>query len=461
MRSGLKNIFHPLLVVSFFLVMPSLLLSASEAAAQHNEPITLEQAFERALENNHAIRIERFEQDQSSNSVFRGNAGQLPVLSLTGSAELSRNDSEIELADFGSNGGEPQRISVDGAESRTLSAGVELSYTIFDGFSGRYRYRQLQAQDRLTQLSVRMTIENTLLEVAEAYFGVLQQQEQLRIVRENLELSQLRLDTTTEAQRFGTARRLDVLNAEVNLNNDRIAVEDAENGLRQAIRQFMFVLGMEFTDDEPELIDEFNIRDDFPLDELLQSALMNNAMVKLADEEISLAGIQRRLEGTGRYPSLTASARYGYVRQDNDAGNFLFLEELGYTAMLNLRYDLFDGGVTRRSVQNARIAEKSREENKRMMLKQVEKDILNAYSDFQTQHRQLDIASLNVETATLNFENAEESIRVGRISSIELREAQLNLQDARLRQSELRYGLKQQEMLLMLLSGTLLENDGR
>lgn len=182
-------------------------------------------------------------------------------------------------------------------------------------------------------------------------------------------------------------------------------------------------------------------------------------MVKLAEEEVSLAEIQRRLEGTGRFPSLTASARYGYTRQDNDAGNVLFLEELGYTAMLSLRYDLFDGGVTRRSLQNARIAEKSREENKRMMLKQVEKDLLDAWSDFQTQTRQLEIASLNVETAELTFEDAEESIQVGRISSIELREAQLNLQDARLQQSELRFGLKQQELLLLLLSGTLLDDE--
>lgn len=458
MKSGLIRISGPVLMIAFFLVMPSLHAPASVAEAQSGKHITLEQAFEKALQNNHAIRIERFERDQSRNLIFRGNAGQLPTLSLNGTAGFSRNDSEIELADFGSNS-EPQRISINGAESRTLTAGVELNYTIFDGFSGRYRYRQLHSQDRLTGLSVRMTIENTLLEVARAYFGVLQSEEQLRILKENLELSQFRLETTVEAQRFGTARRLDVLTAEVNLNNDKIAVEDAENKLRQSYRQLMFALGMELSDDEPQLTNDFTVQDELPLDELLQSALNNNAMVKLAEEEVSLAEIQRRLEGTGRFPSLTASARYGYTRQDNDAGNVLFLEELGYTAMLSLRYDLFDGGVTRRSLQNARIAEKSREENKRMMLKQVEKDLLDAWSDFQTQTRQLEIASLNVETAELTFEDAEESIQVGRISSIELREAQLNLQDARLQQSELRFGLKQQELLLLLLSGTLLDDE--
>ncbi|MCH8557324.1 MAG: TolC family protein [Balneolia bacterium] len=458
MKSVITGISFSFVMTVFVWVMPFVPSSGFVALAQSGETLTLEQAFERALQNNHAIRIERFEQEQSSNSVFRGNAGQLPVLSLSGSAELSRNDVEIELADFESNGADPRRISVDGAESRTLSAGVEMSYTIFDGFSGRYRYRQLQAQDRLTRLSVRMTIESTLLEVAEAYFGVLQAEEELRIVSENLDLSELRLQTTREALQFGNARRLDVLNAEVNLNNDRISVEQAENGLQQANRALLFALGMEFSDGEPVLTDDFTVQDEMPLDELLQSALTNNAMVKLADEEISLAEIQRRLEGTGRFPSLTASARYGYVRQDNDAGNFTYLEELGYTAMLSLRYDIFDGGVTRRSVQNARIAEKSREENKQMMLKQVEKDLLNAFSDFQTQLRQLDIANLNVETAELNFEDAEESVRVGTISSIELREAQINLQNARLTQNELRYGLKQQEMILLLLSGTLLES---
>jgi len=421
------------------------------------DALTLQQAFERALQHNHAIQIEQLAREQSRNAMFRGNAGQLPTLELSGNASLSRNDTELQLADFNPDGPPGiQRISVDGAESRSLAAGVELNYTIFDGFSGRYRYRQLQSQDRITRLATRLVVENTLLEVAQAYFEVLRTEEQLEIVQKTLALSETRLENTREAQRFGNARQLDVLNAEVNVNTDRIAREEAGNERLQAKRELLYLLGMEMQQELP-LTDTFELQQDLPLDELMAAAFMQNVMVRLSEEELTLAEVQRRLQGSGRFPRLSAQASYGYFRQENDANVLRSVEETGYTAMLTLRYSLFDGGVTRRSVQNAAIAQKSREERKGMVLLEVEKELMNAYSRFQTQLRQLDIAELNVRTAELNFENARETIQVGRISSIELREAQLNLQQARLAQSSLTHGLKQQEMRLLLISGSLLE----
>ncbi len=430
----------------------------SYAQEQASQPLTLDQAFEQALLHNHAIRIESFAREISRNAVFRGNAGQLPTLNLTGSASFSRENSEIELTDF-ENEGNNRRISTEGAESVTLTAGVELGYTIFDGFSGRYRYRRLQNQDRITWYSTRMVMEQTLLEVARAYFDVLQQQENLEIVRDNLNLSETRLETVREAQRYGNARRLDVLNAEVAFNSDRITLEDAQNSLNEARRELMFLLGMDREDPAPEPTDHFDIQDTLPVDEILASALHQNSLVQIASAELSLAETERRLQGSNRYPSLSAQARYGYQRQENDAGLLRSQEQTGYTAMLNLRYSIFDGGVTSRSVQNARISEKSREENRLLVQKQVEKDVLTHFEAFQTRLRQLDIAELNVETAGLNYETAQQAFQIGQITSTELREAQLNLLEARRQQSELKYLIKIQEMQLLVLSGELLSED--
>ncbi len=450
------NVIFSTAAVFFFLVMQTAVLGGVTDRDDPPSSLTLEDALAVALENNHEIRIQDFARQVSRNSVFRGNAGQLPTLDLVGSAEFARDNSELELADFENEGGS-DRISVDGAESLTLSAGVELNYTIFDGFSGRFRYRRLQAEDRITQLSTQVVIEQTLVGVAAAYFNVLEQEERLSITEDNLAISETRLETLREAQRFGNARRVDVLTAEVNVNADKISLEDARNRVAEAYRELLFLLGMDPQDSRPELNDGFSTSDELSLDTILSDALTGNSRILLAGGEKELAATDRRLEGSSRYPSLTARARYGYLRQENDAGVLRSLEETGYTATLNLRFNLYNGGRTSRAIQNARINERSREENKLMIRKEVEKEILNRFGDFETSRRQLEISELNVETAELNLEAALEANRAGQITSTELREAQLNLLEARLQQNELSYLLKLQELELLVLSGRLMD----
>jgi outer membrane protein TolC len=67
--------------------------------------------------------------------------------------------------------------------------------------------------------------------------------------------------------------------------------------------------------------------------------------------------------------------------------------------------------------------------------------------------RQLDLADINVETAQRNFDNSNEAFRLGQISSIELREAQINLLNEMLRLNNLSFAAKQLELSLMVLSG--------
>jgi outer membrane protein TolC len=442
---------------ALFVLFMMMVFQPETARAQNGETLTLEAAFEQALEQNHAVQIELLRREESRNNVFRGNAGQLPTLDLTGSGELSRSNSDFDIASFRPDAPpETNSISTDGAQSLTLNAGVELNYTIFEGFSGRYRYRALQSQDRLTQLSSRINIEQTLIEVAAAYFNLLQQEEALDIVEENLALSQARLERVQEARRVGQARQLDELNAEVDRDTDAISVEEARNQRDEARRELLFTLGMEIEDKAGlQLDDRYEASPELELDMLLQRSINQNAGLSLAQEEVRQAEISKNLENSARYPTLSARARYGYTYQDNDSGQLLRLEETGYTAGLSLRYNIFNGGVTRRAVQNAEINIKNRDENQQMMRKQVEKDLMNAYADWQTQQRQRALAQRSERTAQLNFENAQEAFQRGTISSIELREAQQNLQNARLRLSEISYALKQQEIVLLRISGDL------
>jgi len=426
-------------------------LAPVTAAAQ--QQITLQQAFEIAVENNHDIRVQMIRREQSENSVFRGGAGQLPTLGIIGDAEYSRNDADLEIANFENNGPpEIESISIDDSETRVYNAALQLNYTLFDGFRGQYRFQQLQSQNEATKLSTRISIENTLLNVADAYLAVLSEQENVDILSQNLEVSENRLDRIREDRRTGSATELDLLNAEVNYNADLIELSAAEVELEAAKRSLLFQLGIDGElDVEPTT--RFQTNRNLELQQLLNSAMNQNAVILLSEEQKQSAELNQRLSGSSRYPSVSLRGSYGYFRQEIDASNLPKLETLGFTAGVTFRYNIFNGRQIKREIENRQLDVRSSEIQLQSIQQEVETEVQNVYARYRNTLRQLDLADINVETAQRNFDNSNEAFRLGQISSIELREAQVNLLNEMLRRNNLSFAAKQLELSLMVLSG--------
>lgn len=426
-------------------------LAPVTAAAQ--QQITLQEAFEIAVENNHDIRVQMIRREQSENSVFRGGAGQLPTLGIIGDAEYSRNDADLEIANFENNGPpEIESISIDGSETRVYNAALQLNYTLFDGFRGRYRFQQLQSQNEATKLSTRISIENTLLNVADAYLVVLSEQENVDILSRNLEVSENRLDRIREDRRTGSATELDFLNAEVNYNADLIELSAAEVELEAAKRSLLFQLGIDGEQDvEPTT--RFQTNRNLELQQLLNSAMNQNAVILLTEEQKQSAELNQRLSGSSRFPSVSLRGSYGYFRREIDASNLPKLETLGFTAGVTLRYNIFNGRQIKREIENRQLDVRSSEIQLQSIQQEVETEVQNVYARYRNTLSQLDLADINVETAQRNFDNSNEAFRLGQISSIELREAQINLLNEMLRRNNLSFAAKQFELSLMVLSG--------
>jgi len=440
-------------MIRSFLIVILIVFALAPVTAAAQQQITLQEAFEIAVENNHDIRVQMIRREQSENSVFRGGAGQLPTLGIIGDAEYSRNDADLEIANFENNGPpEIESISIDGSETRVYNAALQLNYTLFDGFRGRYRFQQLQSQNEATKLSTRISIENTLLNVADAYLVVLSEQENVDILSRNLEVSENRLDRIREDRRTGSATELDFLNAKVNYNADLIELSAAEVELEAAKRSLLFQLGIDGEQDvEPTT--RFQTNRNLELQQLLNSAMNQNAVILLTEEQKQSAELNQRLSGSSRFPSVSLRGSYGYFRREIDASNLPKLETLGFTAGVTLRYNIFNGRQIKREIENRQLDVRSSEIQLQSIQQEVETEVQNVYARYRNTLSQLDLADINVETAQRNFDNSNEAFRLGQISSIELREAQINLLNEMLRRNNLSFAAKQFELSLMVLSG--------
>lgn len=447
------------LPILFSIVIAGIVMTQPDQVMAQRQ-ITLQEAFESALMHNHAIEIERVEELKAENLAIPGNAGLLPSLDLIGGGEFSLQDADLEIADFNSEGGEPdvRKINVNGAESRTYNASVQLSYTLFDGFRGQYRYEQLKKQNYAANLSTRIKIENTLLEVADAYLALLRAEENLGIREDNLAISEDRLERIREDRRVGTATELNVLNGEVNYNADKIELSSAGVERDNAVRNLLYLMGQELGDDV-EARDSIVLNESLNPDELLRLSMAQNSALLLAEELTAIAELNKSIAGADRFPTISLSGSYGYFRQEIDASNLPLRETTGFTGAVTFRYNIFSGLSRKRSIDNAKLDVKSSREQVMNVEKEISKEVLNSYERHANTLRQLELTRLNVQTAERNFENSREAFRLGQISSIELREAQLNLLNENLRLNNLTYLAKQNELVLMVLSGQLMNGE--
>ena len=422
-----------------------LLLFAGMSNAQ--EVLTLDRAIALALEHNHGIQIAANDVEAAKNNNNPGNAGLLPTVSASGSYNYSNNNTEIEFI-----GQEPQTIN--GAASTTLAGSLGLNYTIFNGRGTYFNFQRLQVAENLTEASSRLTVENTLIQVLNAYYTVAQAQDNLQTAQQSLAISSERLNRARKAAEFGTQSQLQVLNAQVDLNTDSIALVNGELNVNTARRNLNFLLGNK----APEAFSVANeVAFESGLTEaaLLNEAKNNNASLLIAMENLASSQLGVKSSQANLYPVIGLNAAYGYTQNQNEASVVLSNTSVGFSGGLSLNWSLFNGNQRKTAIQNAKIALESSELQREQASLQVERDILNAWNTYQTRLAVLNAQETAVITAQRNFERTEQQFKLGQVTGTQFREAQLNLNRTQNQRSAARYQAKLSELECLRIAGRL------
>lgn len=412
--------------------------------------LDLSQVIQICLERNYDVVVARNTAESAENAAVPGNAGLTPTVAINGSGSYSVNNTDLEFA------GDIPPTTIDGAQSTGYGANIGLTYALFDGLGTVYSYRQLKNSANIADLEARYTIENTLLISVVTYYNVARLKQQLDISQSNLDISRDRLRRQEVGYDFGSATKLNVLNAEVDYNADSVTVLQARQSWLNERRILNQLLGFEI-DTEYEVDTNVTYAGGIELDSMLNSAMQNNALLLAAAYREQGADFDIKRAQGQRYPRLDLNAQYGYTNNQNEAGILLQQENQGFSGGITLRWILFDGERISAQVKNAKLAYESSQELRDKTATGVERDVKNAWGNYQNDLTVLEIERINVATNVLNFERSQEQFSRGQITSTQFREAQRNLALARINLNNARYTLKLSELELVRLSGRLLQ----
>lgn len=412
--------------------------------------LTLEEATTLALKNNYDIQLAQKNVEVADNNASIYNSGFLPTANLGGSGTITYNTGENETAQGTS--------SFDATDAYQYGASLGVNYVVFNGLARKYNYRSLKEQHNLTELQAQQIIEQTTLQLSNAYYQVAQLTESVNILKSALRVSKSRLTRTQYRNDFGQSTQLDVLNAEVDVNNDSINLLNTVQQMENAKRNLNLILGRNLDEPfEPDTVLAFDLM--LSKDDLRSKAKDRNIMIQQTQSQLRNSEFAIRASKAGWFPSLSANAAYAYQGNQNPASPFLQgSQSYGPQAGVTLSWNLFDGGGTKTRVQNARIQLESQKLQQEQTMYTVERDVLNAHASYETALFVLEAQQDNLETAQRNFDRTNELFKQGQITSIEFRQAQLNVLNAQSSYSQAKYSAKNAELQLKQLAGVLFEN---
>ncbi|OOG77709.1 TolC family protein [Flavobacterium sp. A45] len=417
------------------------------AIGNAQELLTLENAVKIALENNYEIKIADNNLKIDKTNVAIGNAGMLPSISAVATDNNSiQNTSQTRL--------DGNTVELENAKNNSLSYGVALDWTIFDGMKMFAKYEQLKELQKMSDAQLKMTIINKISSVNSVYFDLIQEQQKLSDLDSTIVISQKRLEFTKNRYTIGKSSKLDVLNAQVDLNTDLGNLLKEKQTYANAKTLLNQILARDLNTDF-KVSEGINVDRKLKLVELITLAENQNPelVMQIINKKVSELYL-KQIKGE-RYPIIRVNTGYNFNESKSSLGfttqsssNGL---NYGFTASLNL----FDGDAQNR---NEKIAKMQVDNSQLLIDQQLIQLRSNLTVAFQVYLTNLDLIDLEVNNTAISKQNLEitaEKFKIGTITSVEFRAAQLNYINSRIRLSSAQFQAKLSEITLRELAGNL------
>lgn len=428
-------------------ILSTLILIFVSSALISQSSLTLEDVKAITLENNFGIKIAKNNVQLAENQTDRSVNGFLPTVNAQGGLN-------------GNFGGASQKFnngmeaSFSNAFNWGANASVNADYTLFDKRRD-LTLGQLKENLNLSNLQLRQTIEQNLLAVYFSYFQLALQNENVEALQEAIGVSQQRLQRATYALEYGQGTGLEVLNAEVDIKRDSVNLLNALLNVDNEKRNLNAAMGR-LSNEDFTIAADTKINTNLNIDELISKAKENNVNLQINRQNLSITEMDLNIIEAEKKPVLSAGASYAFNYSDNATGSFIDQSNSrGLSANVSVFWNLFDGSRDMRKQNTVINLTNLKFQNDQQEL-ELERDINNAWANYKNAIYILGVEQSAVETNQQNFIRTEEQVRVGRLSSLEFRQAQLNLLNAQTSLNNARLNAKLAEIQLLALVGELL-----
>lgn len=416
-------------------------------SANAQEVLTIEEAIKIALENNYEIKIVRNDLKINETNVAIGNAGMLPKVTATVVDNNSIQNSTQTRQDG-------NVTALDNAKNNSLNYGVGLDWTIFDGMRMFARLDQLKELQKLGEAQLKLTIITKISAVHAAYYDLVQQQQQLAALDSTIVISKQRLALAQNRFTIGKASKLEVLNAQVDLNTDHVAQLRQKELYANSKTLLNQILARDLQSDF-KVIDSLVVDQQLLLPELTTLAEKQNPELETQIINKRVAELQLKQVKAARYPTIKVNTAYNFSESQSSLGFVAQSSSRGLNYGFSASLNVFDGLAQNRNEKIAKI----QIENSLIQMEQqsmaLKSQLTTSYQTYLINLELIALEEKNEAIAKQNLQITLDKFRIGTITTLEFRTAQLNYVNAKVRYSNAQFQAKLSEIALKELAGNL------
>jgi outer membrane protein TolC len=388
------------------LLLPSTLLGlmlSQGAVAQQDAPmhLTLDQAIDLALKQNHSIHLRSLSVDEMRSKKDEARSDYLPQIKTSGSVLHVTELAGVQipagaLGNFPATGPIPSTpLTIDQGSLTGYTGGVGLEQPLTQLF--RIHQANIAAkQDVLVaQTQLDQTQDAIALQVRQLYYNILINQQKLQTSQEQLSAAKIKGDESRSDVQRGNALEIATLQSDASIlqaQQQSLTLKLQGEDLR---RQLADLLGLpvrtRFDLDPATTAQSIDVPS---REEAVQLALDQNQDLRAARQTLEKAKAGLTAARDNYIPNVTALSRYSY-----QSGIPFLVHNFG-TFGFTLSYDLFDGGRREAQVREARTQVRSAEVAIDKLQSEIEVQIQAAYDRIDELNQMVEVAEQAVKVRT-------------------------------------------------------------
>ncbi len=350
------------------------------------------------------------------------------------------------------------------SDNSYVSAGVLSTSRVFNRYANGLQLNQLitdfgrtsnlvassKLEARAASQSAEQTDQDVMLSVNRAYYGVLLAQALLQVAEETVKARQILADQITTLEKNQLKSLVDVAFAEVDLAKARLQLVQAQNGEKAAYAELANSLGLSAP--QPYMLVDEPLPPPPPDDptDLVALALVNRPDLASARFTYDSAQKFARAERDLWMPTVSAVAVAGLTPAYQ-----LPLTDHYEAGGINVNVPIFNGFLFSARHQEANLRAKAADQEMRDLADRIARDVRVAWANAVTAYQNLDVTAQLLKQANLALDLSQGRYKLSLASIVELSEAQLNLTQAQIDNTNAKYDFQIQQAIVAYQTGQL------
>ena len=363
---------------------------------------------------------------ESANQGVKGSySGILPSLNLSTSGGKTKYPTQESII--------PDLVNLEidtikSGESSYMSAGLSINQTLYNGGRSFYNVKQAKINLEIAKLRERNIRIEVIQNVTRSYYGLLQDQQLLEVAEKNLGLSEKQVGLVQKQFDLGSARKTDLLKANVSLGQAKVELLNRKTALQNSRRQLFNDMGMidfgqsivaKNSDWAPVLVPTSS--------EALKLLKEKNPNMLIQQAVIKNGELQLKMTKGMRSPSAFASVDYSANGNNSEELKESFKDDWRLGMNMSVNFPLFSGNSLSTAQEQAELGKRKSENDYltylndlRVQLELIRKTIAN-YSEI------IPINQDVVASAEEDLKLVQERYSVGSATILEVLDAQVSL----------------------------------